>query len=153
MTFFDRFKRLLLRTIGRWVPSDIFAPRMPISVKGVCFIDGRVILLKNEVGEWDLPGGKLSRKEVPEMALCREIKEELGIEAETKALLKATNIRVRKRINVLVLIYACEVSAKEGDLRLSYESFGVDLFLPQNIAQLKLHPAYGQAILQAVTIN
>lgn len=44
--------------------------------------DGKVLVLKRsknpEKGKWDFPGGFLNQKEVPEQALAREIKEELG---------------------------------------------------------------------------
>ena len=40
-----------------------FAPggghAFPVSVKGVAVQNGRVLLLENERGEWELPGGKL----------------------------------------------------------------------------------------------
>jgi len=37
-----------------------FQPHLfPVSVKGVVVRDGRVLLLRNERDEWELPGGKL----------------------------------------------------------------------------------------------
>ena len=35
------------------------APKFPVSVKGVIFLDRRVVLLRNGRGEWELPGGGL----------------------------------------------------------------------------------------------
>lgn len=37
----------------------------PVSVKGVVVRDGRVLLLRNERDEWELPGGKLELGEEP----------------------------------------------------------------------------------------
>ena len=51
----------------------------PVSVKGVPVRDGRVLLLKNEREEWELPGGKLELGEEPEVCVAREITEETGL--------------------------------------------------------------------------
>ena len=50
----------------------------PVSVKGVAIQDGRVLLLENERGEWELPGGKLELGEDPQECVVREITEETG---------------------------------------------------------------------------
>ncbi len=53
--------------------------------------DGRVLLArrpdgKEMAGLWEFPGGKLDEDETPEEALVRELKEELGIEAEAQCM-------------------------------------------------------------------
>ena len=49
--------------------------RFPISVKGVIPTDDGVVLLRNERGEWELPGGRLETGESPEECVAREILE------------------------------------------------------------------------------
>jgi 8-oxo-dGTP pyrophosphatase MutT (NUDIX family) len=58
-----------------------FQPHLfPVSVKGVVVRDGRVLLLRNERDEWELPGGKLDLGEEPPDYVVREITEEVGWE-------------------------------------------------------------------------
>jgi 8-oxo-dGTP diphosphatase len=52
---------------------------LPISVKGLVMHDGRVLLLLNERGEWDLPGGRPEAGEDHRTALRREVCEETSL--------------------------------------------------------------------------
>jgi 8-oxo-dGTP diphosphatase len=52
--------------------------------------DGRLLAARRSAppdlaGRWELPGGKLEPGEIPEHALVRELREELGVEAEPVA--------------------------------------------------------------------
>jgi 8-oxo-dGTP diphosphatase len=40
----------------------------------------------NQAGKWDLPGGGREGAETPEQCICREVKEELGIVLDPKAI-------------------------------------------------------------------
>ena len=125
-------KKLFLRTFGKVIPSDVFAYRMPVSLKGICLIDNRVILLKNEHGQWDVPGGKLRKTEPLEACLRREFREEVGIEVKVERLLGARNWIVRDKVNVLVLVYQCSTAAAPEEMRVSEESFDLRSFsLPE----------------------
>lgn len=136
------FKKLYLRTIGRWLTSDLFAYRMPVSVKGICFIDGKVILLKNERNEWDLPGGKIGRREAVKTALKREIKEELGIDVKVEELLEVFTARMKNQVTVLIVLYRCTTKAVFEDLQISQESFEIGYFDNDQLFGLNLEPRY-----------
>jgi len=83
--------------------------RWPVSVKGVLLRRGRVLLLRNHRGEWELPGGRLDRQESPEEALAREIREETGLTARVGSLVDAWIFPVTPRKRVVILAYACRL--------------------------------------------
>lgn len=143
------FTKLFLQTIGRIVPSDIFAHRFPVSVKGICFIEEKVILLKNERNEWDLPGGKLKKKEAIRKCLVREMEEELSILVQPQELLRALTISVMNTIEVFVVIYSCLTSASAAELKISEESFDLGTFTLEEVDGMHLPQAYKDAIKQA----
>jgi 8-oxo-dGTP diphosphatase len=66
-----------------------------VGVGGVILQDARVLLLLRkkppEAGFWSLPGGRVEFLERVEDALVRELKEELGVEAEIESLLCVTD--------------------------------------------------------------
>ena len=80
---------------------------LPVSVKGILIHRGRVLVLRNDRGEWELPGGRLDDGETPEGALRREILEETGLRVTVGPLVDAWVFRVTPREKVLILAYAC----------------------------------------------
>jgi 8-oxo-dGTP pyrophosphatase MutT (NUDIX family) len=92
-------------------PRDNDAYRFPVSVKGVIIRGGKVILLRNERDEWELPGGKLEPSESPERCLAREIAEELQLAIEPAAILDSWIYTIAPGVDVLVLTYGCTESS------------------------------------------
>jgi len=86
-------------------PGDNAAHRFPVSVKGVLFVDDRVVLLRNERDEWELPGGKLELDEEPDVCVVREIEEELSLAARHPRLLDTWLYTIVPGVTVLIVTY------------------------------------------------
>lgn len=92
----------------------------PISIKGVVLHDNRVLLLLNERGEWDLPGGRPDAGEDHRTALVREVREEAGLAVEVGALLDEHLFEVLPQRFVRIVAYACRLVGG-SDVALSHE--------------------------------
>lgn len=122
----------LLVTVPAWVDD-----RWPVSVKGVLEWDGRVVVLENGRGEWELPGGRLDATDAsPVAALRREMREELGIEVVVGALVDSWIYDVAGR-RVLILTHRC---AAERPSRLEHSDEH------QRVAELTLAELEGAPI-------
>lgn len=86
----------------------------PVSVKGVILRRGRVLLLRNHRGEWELPGGRLGPWESPEEALAREFREETGLTATVGSLVDAWVFTVTPRKRVVILAYVCRLKGRDS---------------------------------------
>ncbi|HEX7853109.1 MAG TPA: (deoxy)nucleoside triphosphate pyrophosphohydrolase [Sphingobium sp.] len=95
--------------------------------------DGRVLLQqrpegKSMAGLWEFPGGKIEPGELPEAALVRELREELGIETETACVAPATfaSAMLSNGRHLVLLLYVCRKwrgipqSLEGGALRWEY---------------------------------
>ncbi len=128
---------------------------IPISVKGIVFEDGKVWLRKNQRNEWELPGGKLDQGEQPSRTVIRELREELGFEAEviniTQAYVHTIDNSIDEQQGVLVLSYICKLIRKSG----GYEDIGemgkaeFKSFAPDELDELNIPQFYKDAIKKA----
>jgi 8-oxo-dGTP pyrophosphatase MutT (NUDIX family) len=121
------------------------SPVWPVSIKGVCLVGAKVVLLKNERDEWELPGGRLEAGEDPVLCLKRELEEELGIAAEIGDLLDCWRYPVLPTREVLIVTFGILPMA-ERELTLSNEHKELGRFAPAEIGGLKMPEGYRRSI-------
>ena len=92
----------------------------PVSIKGVLVEAGRVVLLENERGEWELPGGRLEPGEAPMTCLVREFAEELGAAVVVASIIDCWVYEVLPQREVVIITYGVQ-RCDEEELRVSDE--------------------------------
>jgi len=137
----QHFQRGLARILPR-IPGLIlfsfpiyrfFRPKYSMGVVGVLFNRAGEVLLVEHVFHphkpWGLPGGWVDNNEDPKNAVCRELREELSIQANTVAIIVAE----KTIYNHLDLAYLCHTQDTIGTLSyelLNYRWFPLDQLPP-----------------------
>lgn len=94
-------------------------PTMIVVAAALVDADRRVLLQqrapgRNMAGLWEFPGGKVEPGEVPEAALARELREELGIDVAEQALVPACFASAPNGgSHMILLLYVCREWAGE----------------------------------------
>lgn len=114
-----------------------------ISVKGVWINGSKVVLVKNQRGEWELPGGKRNANESLEQCLIREFTEELSVSVAPQRVIGAGSHHFFQHI--VVIIYGCRAE-DPGELLISNEHTDVSSFSLRDLEELKVVPLYRDAI-------
>ncbi len=81
-------------------------------VAGVIVEEGRVLVAQRKkgsqlAGAWEFPGGKVEQGEDPRAALCRELREELGVEVQVGNILELC-FEARSEGSLVLLFFAAE---------------------------------------------
>jgi 8-oxo-dGTP diphosphatase len=94
-----------------------------VSAKAVIISKGKVLLLKQSNGHWDLPGGKLDNKENIVDGLIREVEEETGIKVWPMKYLVSKTRRVKNNQDLLIVTFLCSTikPVKKKHIQLSAE--------------------------------
>jgi len=123
-------------------------PTYPVSVKGVVARDGRILLLHNERGEWELPGGRPETGEDAAAALIREFAEELSIEIAVGPILDCWNYEVLPGRYVTIVTYAV-ARVERGEMQVSDEHRRLGWFALGELGGLPLPEGYRRSIRAA----
>lgn len=83
--------------------------------------------------KWEFPGGMMEYGETPEDALCREIREELGIVIQVNRLLYAQTNIYESGEHYLVLFYECQTDCEHAPK-------GCNWIVPQRIREFDCLP-------------
>jgi len=125
----------------------------PISIKGILIHQDSVLLLLNERGEWDLPGGRPDSGEDHRVALKREVLEEAGLAVEVGAALDDYLFEVLPGRFVRILPFVCRLMGG-SDVVLSHEHLETRWLpladLGERIAGHALPAGYLDAIRQVI---
>ncbi|MEN8656098.1 NUDIX hydrolase [Streptomyces sp. 21So2-11] len=127
-------------------------PTWPVSVKGVALdARGRVLLLKNEREEWELPGGQLEAADSsPEHTVERELQEESGWTVKAGLLLDVWIYQPLPQTlpdrRVVIITYGCLVLTPQAVSVISHEHREIGLFTAVEVLGLAMPEGYRRSI-------
>ncbi len=93
--------------------ADANLPIVLVSACALVAVEGRVLLAqrpegKSMAGFWEFPGGKVEPGEAPEVALIRELREELEIDVTASCLAPFTFAsHTYEKFHLLMPLYVC----------------------------------------------
>jgi colanic acid biosynthesis protein WcaH len=141
MQMLRRGKTMCPKKESNYIPSELYdqiAKCMPIvSVEALIVMDDSLLFLRRKnqpaKGEWWFPGGRIHIGESLEQALCREVKEETGLEIKSYKFINVYS-RVFSERHDIAIAYLCKC---KGRVILNEEHSELELFI--NIPK-ELHP-------------
>lgn len=116
-----------------------------LAARGICEYGGRILLLKirsksgHDAGKWEIPGGKVKRKEFFDEALKREFLEETGLEINIESLFNViqndyTACKTNESIKSIQLIM--KVTSNSDEVQISEEHDEYNWFTKDEVKQL-----------------
>ncbi|ATY16976.1 NUDIX hydrolase (plasmid) [Amycolatopsis sp. AA4] len=121
-------------------------PLYPVSIKGVLVRDGRVLLVRNERDEWELPGGRIEPEETPEQCVAREIAEETGLRVDVAEILDSWIYHIDAADkDVFVATYGCTTDSDRAPV-LSHEHNRIAEFAEHDVPDLPMPGGYKRSI-------
>jgi mutator protein MutT len=130
----------------RHVDAERSSPIFRIGVFALIFNDEKQILLghRRDIDWWNLPGGGMESGETVEEALCREVREETGLEVKVERLV---GVYSKPQKQEVVLTFLCQVI--DGTLQSTEETRESRYFAPDALPGNTL-PKHRQRIEDAL---
>lgn len=123
-----------------------------VTIKGLCTDDqGRILLVKEETGYWDLPGGRMEHGEDFHTTLARECREETGIACRILDAVPHLAWTARNYDNLWKVVLCFRIELAHLDFTPSPECIAIDFVHPAELGQLNVAPQIGQ--LQALLMH
>lgn len=123
----------------------------PVSAKAVIISAGKVLLLKQNDGRWDLPGGKVDDEESIVDGLIREVEEETGLKVWPMKYLVSKTRRTPQNQDLFIVTFLCSTlkPVKRKHIQLSKEHKKFTFFDIPEAYKLNLRNRHKDAILAA----
>ena len=138
------FYRLLIYFFSKLIKTDHLSDKFPVSIKAIIIDDNKVLCLKNERNEWDLPGGKINFNEDIEQCLKREVKEETNLDISNLKILNPFSLKFND-VSVFIVVYSAEISC-DSSIIFSYEHSDYNFFSKSEIKNLNMPQNYKNLI-------
>lgn len=117
----------------------------PVSIKGVLLLDGKVLLVRNDRDEWELPGGRMELGETPEQTLAREFEEELSIYVGAAGIIDSYLFEVLPSKNIFIVTYGCRLRGPFSP-KISSEHTAFGLHALADLGRIPLPAGYARSI-------
>ena len=140
----NTFYRLLLYLFSKIIKTDELSDKLPVSIKAIIVDDNKILCLKNERNEWDLPGGKINFNEDVEACLKREVKEEVNLDIKNLNILKSFNLKFNS-VPVFIVVYSANISC-DSSIFVSFEHSDYNFFSKHEINDLNMPKDYKKLI-------
>lgn len=132
--------------------SEPFTPthlaHFRIAVNALIFEAERVLLVhRRDIDWWNLPGGGMEVGETVEEALCREVREETGLEVAVEYLV---GVYSKPQKQEVVLTFRCRITG--GTLTATEESRACRFFAPDALPANTL-PKHRQRVQDALLVS
>lgn len=119
-----------------------------VTIKGLVCQDGKAFMVRDQAGNWELPGGKIDFGEHPQETLKREFIEELGIKkVEIGELLNVFDFLSQFENNdcqFIVLIFECKADLSK--IEISNEHYEYKWIALDEVASHPMKSGYAESI-------